>query len=433
MMASSGMILVSGNVSSYIKIREIILMRSITGQEHIISNSLFRNCGYREGYDEYDNSATRGCSDNLDNGCNEKSTVFGFLTHSDQFNPETMQGTKNITFENCGRRFRLANFLGDNTRSTVSGRLQNWLDVDGSASGQGVPTIIGSGQPEAGLWWHVEDAVVDDPHGPLKFINKENGLHRSIGHLRIKFDESVHSKVGTDFCLNGGGECNALGYIKHFGEYFESDQGLLVTANPDIAGPTGGFGWLFTLNQGAPKALKIDMPEISPDSPLVLGIPYPPGTSVTITANAAENCSSNTFYTCKEEYTAVASPHLVRNGGGNVYHMSNDGFLTVRIIQTASGFTGNPGWIIPDMNTAGKWNDGYAIDRFDRGGVLLIKSPWSAYIEIVADCSTQDGENSAYCTGTPTTSYPNVCSNGYEQVAYDKCCRTTDSNDCEFA
>ena len=68
-----------------------------------------------------------------------------------------MQGTSNISFEACGRRYRLHDFRGDNLPSTVSGRLQNWLDVDGSASGLNVPTIIGSGESDAGLWWDVDD------------------------------------------------------------------------------------------------------------------------------------------------------------------------------------------------------------------------------------------------------------------------------------
>ena len=135
-----------------------------TGQEHIITNSLFRNCGYRsDEFNQYDTSPDRGCS-NSDNlvGCHQDSAVFGFLTHSDQFNPEGMQGTKNITFDNCGRRYRLYDWRGTNANSTVSGRLQNWLDVDGSASGLGEPVIISSGQPEAGLWWHIENAGKSD-------------------------------------------------------------------------------------------------------------------------------------------------------------------------------------------------------------------------------------------------------------------------------
>ena len=123
-----------------------------TGQEHIITSSVFRHCGFRsDAYDQYDSSETRGCGSNPYNGCGGGSTVFGFLTHSDQFNPELMQATRDLSFNEVGRRFKFTttNF------ETVSGRAQNWLDVDGTVSGFGEPTLIGSGFESAGLWWRV--------------------------------------------------------------------------------------------------------------------------------------------------------------------------------------------------------------------------------------------------------------------------------------
>jgi hypothetical protein len=126
-----------------------------TGQEHIITDSVFRNCGYRsDKYNQYDPSANRGCDDSDSNGCTDRSTVFGFLTHSDQFTPELMQGTRAITFDNCGRRFSLDNWLAN--QNTVSGRNQNWLDTDGSASGLGVPTLMVSGVANVSSWWQVD-------------------------------------------------------------------------------------------------------------------------------------------------------------------------------------------------------------------------------------------------------------------------------------
>ena len=77
--------------------------------------------------------------------------MFGFLTHSDEFNPELMQATRNLKFEEVGRKFKYS--LTD--IETNSGRNQNWFDVDGSVSGFGEPTLIGSGFASAGLWWRV--------------------------------------------------------------------------------------------------------------------------------------------------------------------------------------------------------------------------------------------------------------------------------------
>ena len=55
-----------------------------TDQEHIITNSTFRNCGRAV-------DTTGGCDSNTVTGCHSDSSVFSFLTHSSQFNPEVMQ------------------------------------------------------------------------------------------------------------------------------------------------------------------------------------------------------------------------------------------------------------------------------------------------------------------------------------------------------
>ena len=125
-----------------------------TNQEHIITDSTFRNCGFRsDQYNQYDSNPARGC-DNTDKtyGCDPSSSVFTFTSHSDQHTPEVMQGTRNITYDNCGRRFKLSKDL----LNTVSGRGQNWIDVDGTASGLGVPASIGSGLGQAKDWWGVD-------------------------------------------------------------------------------------------------------------------------------------------------------------------------------------------------------------------------------------------------------------------------------------
>lgn len=119
-----------------------------------MTRTTFRNCGYRsDKFNQYDKSPTRGCADNPQNGCNPDSSTFGFLTHSDEFTPEVMQGSKEIKFDNCGRRFRFSNEQLD----SVSGRGQNWLDTDGSVSGLGEPTLIGSGLNSVKDWWGVDD------------------------------------------------------------------------------------------------------------------------------------------------------------------------------------------------------------------------------------------------------------------------------------
>jgi len=402
-----------------------------TGVKHIITNSTFRNCGYRsDKYDQYDKSPTRGCGDSPENGCHAGSTTFGFLTHSDQHTPQQLQGTKLISMQNCGRRFKLHNYHGNSSPSTVSEREQNWLDVDGTVSGINEPTLIGSGVAEAGLWWDVDSEVIHDPQGPLKFIQKNNGPERDIGYFKLLWDDAQHNQVGSTLCGNGNrAPCPALGYIKHQGPLFEADNGLPVTASANIVGPIGGFGWLLKLNKGAPHSVKLELIEVKPDSPLLLSIAYPLGTGFTITANA-KWCTPSNNYSCQETFHSVASVKEVRESLGNTYHVDSNGILTVRIIQTPQSFIGDPDWLLPNYDTAGKWGSGYALDRFSRNGVLLPVRSSGPWLEILADCSRGTGNLAAYCSEDIAEVSSEVCPDGYDQVSYDKCCSNVE---CLFA
>jgi hypothetical protein len=59
------------------------------GQEHIMTDSTFRNCGFRsDEYAQYDQGIDRGCGLDGPTACSPESTVFGFQASSDFFNPE---------------------------------------------------------------------------------------------------------------------------------------------------------------------------------------------------------------------------------------------------------------------------------------------------------------------------------------------------------
>jgi hypothetical protein len=419
-----------------------------TNQEHILTNSVFKNCGYRSSqYDQYDSSPTRGCASgdgDTTTGCQDNSAVFSFLTHSDQFNPEIMQATKNIVFHDCGRRFKMKDFRNASTRATsVSSRIQNWFDADGSVTELGTPSVVASGLSETGLWWTVDDNVVYDPQAPAQFIDLTGGgPERDLGHITLAFDAAQHNQVGGAVCSNGNiyTPCDALGYIRHLGPKFQNDPGLPVTAAADIAGMAGGFGWLLTLTAGAPKTLGITMVEVNPDTPLLLSVAYPLNTVFTITAKAAY-CSSGT-YLCQETFQAVPSVEDVRASDGNTYHMdSTSGILTIRIIQTAQTFLGlaSEGWFKPDYDSIGAWGNGLALNRFEREGIVLPSVSYGPELTIEANCAPSSGANAAYCSAKPPSNSAaladaSVCGpSGYTQTAYDTCCSTSNPSQCVYA
>jgi len=418
-----------------------------TGQEHIITNAKFKNCGARNNDNVYDSSPTRGCDTNSGNGCNSGSSVWSFLTHSDQFTPEIMQATASITYENCGRRFRLYDYVNDPI-STVSGRNQNWLDTDGSATGLNEPTIIGSGLADAGRWWHVDDDVVEDPEGPLKFIKVNDGPSRGLGHIRLFFKEELHNTVGGSSCKNGPKEdgagglyCPAVGKIRHIGSLFDSSNdptgGLPITANSEVAGLVGGFGWVLQLDDGPPKDLKIDQVEVDSTTPLMLVIPYPQETAFTITAHGVY-CTPSSTHSCTEQFALVDSVAHVRHSQGNTYYFdTTTNLLYVRIIQFPETFTGDDVysstamWHLWDLDTPNtkSWDPNpYALDRYSFNGITLPKFAYGNYLQITADCV--ESSVSGHCAVTPTYVEPEVCPTGYIQVSYDKCCTSAASTDC---
>lgn len=141
----------------------------VSGQLHILTNVEMRNCGYRSPlYNQYDNSSTRGCGDNITNGCTTDSYVFYLNGQSDKTAPQMMLATKNITFTSCGRRYDLGN-----TYDTSAGRSQNVLDVDGTFSGLNVPAMVGSGDVSPQAWWEVdnEGKQVFELHGSNASFN----------------------------------------------------------------------------------------------------------------------------------------------------------------------------------------------------------------------------------------------------------------------
>jgi len=210
---------------------------------------------------------------------------------------------------------------------------------------------------------------------------------------------------------------------------FQQDSGLPVTAQADVAGPVGGFGWELKLIQGAPKTLQFQFLEVRSDNPLMFHIAYPPGTAFTITANAAW-CTSDQYYSCKEVFQSVSSVAAVRSSLGNTYFMNQTtGILSVRIIQFPQTYTGNPNWFLPKATDTGKWGSGFAVERFERSGVYLPMLTWGPWLEIAANCAA----SGPFCSQLPLNVTLPVCSAGYQQVAYDKCCSITNPTTCVFA
>jgi hypothetical protein len=217
------------------------------------------------------------------------------------------------------------------------------------------------------------------------------------------------------------------------------NKGLPLTARGDVVGPTGGYGWIITFNKGAPRRITLSDPEINPSSPMIISIPYPPGTTFRITAYSVQWCWEEDNYKCKTNFRQVSTLAEVKNGRGDTYHFAN-GILTLRMAQTAMLFTGNSSFVLPELSSPPRRPevDVFALYRFERMGVVLPRIHWGDQnYTIQAKCPGDTSRSSkvGYCRQRLRSIYdPDVCpSTSYVQVAYDKCCLKTDRSKCVFA
>ena len=343
-----------------------------------------------------------------------------------------MQATKNIKYEDCGRILRVRNYVIDGGNditngmtSTQSVRATNWYDVDGSASELGVPTIIGSAEPDAGYWWRIDDhcvlastigltlPVANDSHSDFFLCKKI--FDRQTGSVYFTWDATAQSAVGGEACENGKSDvdCTPVGYLQHWGRAGNSlGSALPVTLNGEVTGVLGGFGWHLMFTAGAPINLTMTQIQVPYDTKLMLSLSYPSSvTNFTITANAAKWCSANAKKTCVETFTDVGSVEAVRASDGNTYHW--DGmYLYLRVVQFNPSYTGNPDWSVLEEPQTPFIREGIRLQRFEGNGQLII-SAWC----------TPSSTDPSFCAEAPAASTaPAACAITHTPTAIDQCC-----------
>ena len=273
-----------------------------------------------------------------------------------------------------------------------------------------------------------------DPQGPLRFIAiqpKTGAPKRGLGHIAMYWDEAIHNEVGKSTCGNGNkAPCPILGYIRHAGKKFSGTKvGNPVTARGEIVGAVGGYAWILEFDGGAPREIKFAAIEVLPETPLIMSIAYPPGTTFTITVHAADWCSDSATIKCSEIFTLASSLQQVRSGPGNQYFVDSNGVVTFRIAQHPNSHVGRPNWYIPSRTDLDLNPKIFAVSRFERSGVYLPKSDYGPSLTVKANCAG----SGVYCSTKPGKYDPNVCPSGYQQLAYDYCCKTTNPSDCVYA
>jgi len=291
-----------------------------TGQSHILNRVTFRNCS-----------------------SNPKQKFFlnQMLTHSDQFTPDSMIITKNFVFESSGDASS-AERLGVTINAsfpTVSHRMQNWGDADGSLSGRGVPTALGSSRQ--GWWWRLDKACVNRMDWTMWVCDDLPGRGSGMIYFLINATLQNTPLLGTQVCSNGNYlsvPCPTLGRVWHLGH--TPAEGMDLPLNAKLSGPTGGFGWVVGGAQWrAPVTLNLTNPQAPSGTKQMLVLPYPPRSKFYITAISqnsqgflqTQSVLPNSCYVldkagkrladnmCAWNFSAVKSVAEVRNGLGDTY------------------------------------------------------------------------------------------------------------------
>jgi len=388
-----------------------------TGQQHLVSNSTFRNCNAQQWA-----AATGGCSW----GCGGNgSSVFTLLTHSDQYVPQIMQSTEQIYYENVDETllWQTSTQLSDYGGVTVSGRLQNWLDVDGSASGVfplGTKTKLGS--TWSNEWWRYNDDCVLKQQFWVCPLQEGD----SAAEVYLSFDITYHgwnqANIGGSLCVNGNFDqnniikCPVIGQVTHFGR--ARGTGLDLAMNAQITGPIiqSAGGWFIEFTYGVPTVLEFIQLQVNIEDTLIVAIPYPPSTTFSIVANAATWCQSD-WGTCTHPFTQVNSLDQVIAGFGDLYFFDGvQGVLYVKVLEIEGGDFGYPG-TVPAIWTSLPDSGNY---YFRRDGMYLADMNYDGEYALVItakNCNAKNGVcavNSnamvppAFVPPPPTTSQPTV-------------------------
>ena len=163
-----------------------------------------------------------------------------------------MQATRAIIYQSCSMSRLIKFTVPVTTSQTVSGRNQNWLDMDGSASLAGVPSIMGAGAPQASAWWMMQRDCLTLCAPDCLWVcpTARNGSGpsaavRSPVSMTVVYDATSQAAVGVTNCTNNAQyttyPCRGLGYAVHFGG--SSATSVPITYNSQVTGLGGGFGW----------------------------------------------------------------------------------------------------------------------------------------------------------------------------------------------
>ncbi|KAI9015919.1 G8 domain-containing protein [Hyaloraphidium curvatum] len=343
------------------------------GQRHIITDITFRNC--RSDWDG-------PCVYNWPESRCAGNSIWQILTHSDEWVPEVMQATRNVTYDNVlvPRLVKFTTSLTDPGGTTVSGRLASWLDADGSVYGPYLPSLRGNrimlGSTWAREWWRMNSDCIQTNTAPGLPGEELWACPMRPGDTEasvvLQYNTAVQSQIGNTVCINGAWDpgsvrpCPVVGTLTHFGR--PETSGLVVEVNSKVTGPViaESGGWFMRFDGGTPSSFVIQGLVVPDEARLIMAFPYPAGTQFSVQANL-NWCQTWWGGVCVHDFRPVGSVAEVRDGFGDTYHFDGR-VLYIRVVLRQKGGS---------FGTNDPWTNVQPVGVFARNGLALPEGDWS--------------------------------------------------------
>ncbi|EFA76092.1 hypothetical protein PPL_10671 [Heterostelium album PN500] len=230
------------------------------------------------------------------------------MTHSDEFKPQGISATRNITLQNC----LASQIIGHNIVDTGSSRYFNFIDFDGTVTGRaGVPTIVGAHDK----WWQFDSSCVYNSAWNSWVCDKGS---REIANVQFW----VPGLISRDESWPAN---SYVGYTYLFGNGISDVRRTVATRNAGVTGISNA-GWYLYLTAGSPTYMKIWLSQVVYSNYVFLAVRYPASTTFSVSCEYKYN--SQYSY----NFTMAASPSAVRNGNGKTYHFDGT-HLFVKLVN----------------------------------------------------------------------------------------------------